>query len=276
MTLTGHEKLVKSFTRLADAGRLSHGYIFFGEAQIGKMTFARRFANYLEFGEFGEPDKYLSETLLISPDEKGIIGIDEARKIKYFLSEKAINSKYRAVVVDNAQVLTPHAQSAILKITEEPPQSALIILILYNPESLLPTLQSRFQKIYFPRASDEVVQKFLIRELKLSKDKALEISKISFGRIGRAADAVNDEKFQIMRLEAVKLLDNKISRKEVIAGISDDKEKISRFLSHIIAQLSADKIKNYSSLKSILRRQTAMSQFNTNKRLQLESALWNI
>ncbi len=95
------------------------------------------------------------ETLIIKPDEKGVIGIDVVRSLKRFLWQKPANSKLRTVIIREAENLTNPAQSASLKIVEEPPESALIIFIAKNIENLLPTLTSRIQKVHFPKNADE-------------------------------------------------------------------------------------------------------------------------
>ena len=59
----GYDKLVKTFKGLAAKDNLSHGYIFFGESEIGKATFARCLANFMEFGEFTESNHVLTECL---------------------------------------------------------------------------------------------------------------------------------------------------------------------------------------------------------------------
>lgn len=263
--LIGHEKLTKTFKRLIREDKLSHGYIFFGEPGVGKFSFAVSLATYLETGEFQQLPRPLGETLIIRPDEEGTIGINEIRNSKYFLFQKPSHSPRRTVIVNDAERLTPQAQHAILKIAEEPPVSALIILIVSNPEALLPTLQSRLQKIYFSRVSSTLISAMFARQFKLTREKADEITKISFGRPGRAIKLLENRKQKI---------ENR-SKKEAIEGMTESNEAMSEYFTELIAELAKDPIKNHKNLRSILNRLTLISQFNTNKRLQLESALWN-
>ncbi len=262
--LVGHEKLTETFKRLIQEDKLSHGYLFFGEPEVGKFSFALRLASYLETKEFQEPSRLLNEILIIRPDEKGTISIDRAREAKYFLLQKPVYSLRRVVLVDEAEKLTPHAQHAILKITEEPPPAGLIILITPNPEVLLPTLQSRLQKIYFPRVNSGLIVK-LLSEFKITKTKAAEITDLSFGRPGRAIKIVESRKQKI---------ENR-NKKELIEEMTESPELLAENLTEIIAELAKDPVRNYKELGSILNRLTLINQFNVNKRLQLESALWN-
>ena len=50
--IIGHQHLVKDFKQLAKAGKLAHGYIFFGEPEVGKFYFAKHLANFLENATF--------------------------------------------------------------------------------------------------------------------------------------------------------------------------------------------------------------------------------
>ena len=280
MTLVGHEKLERSFKKLIKEDRLSQGYIFFGEAQVGKFTFAKYLVNFLEAGEFEEPTRILSEALFIKPitqDGGESIGIDEVRRIKKFLYEKPVNSKKRTVIIDDAEQLTLQAQNAILKIAEEPPRAGLLILIVPNHEALLPTVQSRFQKVYFPRASKKVIKEILVRELNATPEIAGKIAEYSFGRIGRAKGLVSDKEVVNLVKETAGFLKNKESQQTFLRKlVESDKGQIKPFITAVISELAKDTPKNYLALKAILGRFTLISQLNLNKRLQLETALlWN-
>lgn len=266
MILIGHEKLTETFKRLIREDKLSHGYIFFGEAGVGKFSFAVGLATYLETGKFQKLSRPLGETFIIRPNEEGTVSINDIRESKYFLFQKPVHSPRRTVIVNDAERLTPQAQHAILKISEEPPVSALIILIVSNPEALLPTLQSRLQKVYFPRVSSKLTAAMLIKQFRMTKEKASEITKISFGRPGRAVKLAEGSKQKI----------ESRNKKETVERMTESNEVMEEELTEIIAELAKDPIKNYANLKLILNRLTKIAQFNTNKRLQLESALWNI
>ena len=79
-------------------------------------------------------------------DDEGI-GIEQARKIKDFLSLKPYRDKHQAVVIINADDLTIGAQNALLKTLEEPSPEAIIILGISSEDRLLQTITSRCQVI---------------------------------------------------------------------------------------------------------------------------------
>ncbi len=144
------KKILEVLGALAKKGELNHGYIFFGSNGAGKFESARVLAGFLEKGDWDSSDALLQDAKIISPDEKGTISIDEIRKIRNFVYQKPNISLKRTVIIDRAEKMPEAAQNALLKIAEEPPESSLLILCLHDPEMLWPTLNSRFQKIYFP------------------------------------------------------------------------------------------------------------------------------
>ena len=80
-------------------------------------------------------------------EDKKSVGIAQAKEIKTFLREKPFEKKVKAVLVEEAQAFTDEAQNSLLKILEEPPAFALIILLVDKEGSLLPTVVSRCQRI---------------------------------------------------------------------------------------------------------------------------------
>lgn len=85
------------------------------------------------------------DLLYFSNDSK--LGISEARKIKEHFSLKPYSAKGRAVVLEDASVLTHEAQNALLKTLEEPPPEALLILGSSSDAKFLPTILSRCEVI---------------------------------------------------------------------------------------------------------------------------------
>lgn len=173
-----------NFVKLAQNNKLSHAYIFFGKDVEGIFYFSQKIANFLENNIFEISQKQLSDFSIIYPNEKGNIGIDEIRNLQGFLYQTPVVSGKRTAVIFSAQNLTNEAQSALLKIFEEPPPNSLIILICNEISGLMPTISSRAHKIYFPTGAkpakkrevgeagngenpEEIIQKIL---LTLKKD----------------------------------------------------------------------------------------------------------
>lgn len=74
--------------------------------------------------------------------KKKYLSIKEVRQWITDLWEKPYIGKTLSVLLDFDEA-TPEAMNASLKILEEPPSYALILLVVNNPESLLETIRSR-------------------------------------------------------------------------------------------------------------------------------------
>lgn len=104
-------------------------------------------------------DQKLSKThldvLYFEAGEK--LGIAEARKIKDHFSVKPYSSKSKAVVLEDASLLTLDGQNALLKTLEEPPEGAILLLGAASEDSFLPTILSRCQVIKLKVVSDDTL-----------------------------------------------------------------------------------------------------------------------
>jgi DNA polymerase III delta prime subunit len=247
--IIGHERQQKSFDKLIKEKALSGSYIFFGESQTGKFTFAESIARRLE------PNvETLTECLIVKPDEHGTIGIDNARRIKRFLSEKPVNADLRSVIIDEAESLTAQAENALLKIAEEPPEKSLIIMVVQNPDSLLQTLVSRFRKIYFSRVVSDKIIDWLQKDKGISFANAQAAAADCFGRPGLA----------------LQIAEKTLSVLEELESVADYRA----FIKNEIMKLYKDKIRNAERIRELTHRLYFIEQFNTNKKLQLQAASW--
>jgi DNA polymerase-3 subunit delta' len=75
--------------------------------------------------------------------EKSTISVEDARKVPEFLSLTPAEGEWRVVIVDAVDQLNTNAANALLKIIEEPPARALLLLVCHEPGSVLPTIRSR-------------------------------------------------------------------------------------------------------------------------------------
>ena len=82
----------------------------------------------------------------ITPQKKQI-SIDQIRKIKRHIYQKPVKAKVKFVAVKDADMLTTEAQNALLKLLEEPPSHAVIVLSTERKQKLLPTIRSRTVEI---------------------------------------------------------------------------------------------------------------------------------
>jgi len=82
------------------------------------------------------------DSQIIKPEKKHI-SLDQVRILKKQIFQKPFNQGLKAVIIKEAHMLTIQAQNALLKVLEEPPAKAIIILNCLEKNSLLPTILSR-------------------------------------------------------------------------------------------------------------------------------------
>lgn len=91
----------------------------------------------------------------------------------------------KVFVVEEAELLNPASQNALLKTLEEPPANTTLILITTREERLLPTIRSRCQRQAFVPLDDRAVADYLDRHGELEgrlRDWAIAFSAGSLGR----------------------------------------------------------------------------------------------
>lgn len=196
----GHDDVEAQLLELINAKYLPHALIFAGPEGTGKSTFAFRLARYLlkhgkteeEGGLFGEPlPAAKAETLNVDMNDqvsrmiaaeghpdlltvqrefdekkgrfKGSVGIEPVRRIAPFMHMTASFNGWRIAIVDDADTMTNEAQNAVLKILEEPPAQALLILICHRPGMMIPTIRSRCRVIHFQPLALDVFSNLLRR-----------------------------------------------------------------------------------------------------------------
>jgi len=94
--------------------------------------------------------------------------------------------KRRVLLILSAERLGNVSGNILLKVLEEPPGSAVIVLLCESPSALLPTIRSRCQSYRFSPLPRAVVEDFLRGQGAVSADEARLIASLSGGRIGSA------------------------------------------------------------------------------------------
>src|SRR5207253_11036401 len=92
-----------------------------------------------------------SDVLIVEPGDTGSIRIEPVREVIERAAYRPFEGRCRVVIIDGADALVAAAQNALLKTLEEPPPSSVFILVTAHPDALLPTVQSRCQRLRFGR-----------------------------------------------------------------------------------------------------------------------------
>lgn len=172
--LIGQEAAEAAFLDAFNAGKLHHAWLLAGPRGVGKATLAWRIARFLlatpddDGGIFAAPTPTTldidpehpvarriaaggegglkSITRTMNPDTKRMrkqIVVDDIRALNGFFQMSAADGGRRVVIIDDADEMNVNAANALLKMLEEPPERATLLLLSHQPSSLLPTIRSR-------------------------------------------------------------------------------------------------------------------------------------
>ncbi len=161
--LVGNLAVQERLVRAADEGRLHHAYLLEGPEGVGKATFARWLAAYVNCEGWMRPCGSCRschllaagthpDLIVVSPDPDRatpIISVDQAHDLIRALQLQRHSARRRFVVLDPVDALNEEAANALLKTIEEPPEGTQFVLVTARVASLLPTLRSRSQRVRF-------------------------------------------------------------------------------------------------------------------------------
>ena len=147
-----YPKIINYLNGCLENNLLSHAYIFYGPDENPKPEIAFWFANtILRNKNF----KFHPDLFFIKPGFNEEISIDWIRQLKNFLTLRPYSSEFKVVIIETAEKLNSYAQYALLKIFEEAPNHAVIILCAKTLDSISDTIVSRAIKLPFWRIQIE-------------------------------------------------------------------------------------------------------------------------
>ncbi len=237
-SVVGHERVTEYFRQAIKGQKVSHSYILSGEAGVGKMTVAKAFARALlceskaedscgkchscvRFDTGNHPD------LIYVQHEKTGIGVDDVRsQLVNDIQIKPYDGGYKIYIIDEAELMTPAAQNAILKTIEEPPAYAVIMLLTTNEEAFLPTILSRCITLKLKPLDDKLVKNYLMTNLGITEYDADICASFARGCIGRAEELAASEDFLEMRKKVLHVLKyiNDMDITELLSFITELKD----------------------------------------------------
>lgn len=241
--MIGHEWAVDYLRKGLLHKRTRHAYLITGMESLGKSTLALRFAMALNCthddtaarpcGECRSCKLTLSgnhpDMLYSQLDENtGALKIEEIRSVMAKLALKPYEARYRVAIFRDFDHAQPRAQDALLKTLEEPPPTAVLILLANDSDALMPTITSRCQTVRLRPVSGETIRHGLITLRELAEADAVALAALSAGRPGWALAALAQEDALAKRQAALDLLDqivrhNRAGRFEQAEGLSKDR-----------------------------------------------------
>jgi DNA polymerase-3 subunit delta' len=131
---------------------------------------------------------------------KSTLPVDEVRRLSTFFGRHASAGGWRIAIVDKLDDMNVNAANALLKVLEEPPERALLILISDRPGSVLPTIRSRCRRMAFlPLRPDDLAGVLMHQMPDLESEDVDVLTAISGGSAGRALSLASEDGVQIYR-----------------------------------------------------------------------------
>lgn len=180
--IIGHQKVKELLLHAIHNSNLLHSYLFVGIEGIGKCLIAKEFAKLI----LDTTQELLNhpDFMLIQAEDNKSIKIEQVRYLQEKIAEKPIVASKKVYIIDNSDSMTIEAQNCLLKTLEEPPEYAIIILVLSNENKLLTTIKSRCTKVIFqPLTSEEIQQYFTSKNSELPNNSLLKVCDGSIGKL---------------------------------------------------------------------------------------------
>lgn len=98
---------------------------------------------------------------VLPPPEKKIIPVDAIRSLIDFLHLRSHGAGERIVIITPAEAMNQEAANCLLKVLEEPPAGASILLVVESPTQLPATIVSRCHKIRITGPAPELMRQWL-------------------------------------------------------------------------------------------------------------------
>jgi DNA polymerase-3 subunit delta' len=208
----GHDDVVEQFRRTLASGRLASTYLLVGPPGVGKRRFAIELAHSLlcteneeaalepcgkcescrMFAAGNHPDL---EMIGLPPEKatlpiKLFIGDKEHRNqegLCHNIGLRPFFGRRRIAIIDDADHFGIESANCLLKTLEEPPPSAMLILIGTSPSRQLPTIRSRSQVVRFRGLDLDTVATILMDGGVVAERRlALRAAELSEGSVERA------------------------------------------------------------------------------------------
>ncbi|HXD13162.1 MAG TPA: DNA polymerase III subunit delta' [Xanthobacteraceae bacterium] len=295
--LAGHALAEAALLAAYRSGRVPHAFLFVGAKGIGKATLAYRLARFV----LAHPDPMTAEVqaatslavdpshpvarriaaqthadLLIlerTPNDKGVmrqqIAVEDVYRTVSFFGSTAGEGGWRIAIVDSVDELNRFGANALLKVLEEPPRRALLLLISHSLAAVPATLHSRCRIVTLRPLAQAEVGAALAAAMESSTDDA-EIGAAAAaagGSVARALAFLDEDALALRQqaleaLEALPTLDANALHAlgDAIAGT--DPQRLAAFIDTINAWLAECLDRNANEIERLARLAEAWERIN--------------
>lgn len=201
--ILGNQRVKHILQKALSRGRVPGSLLFSGPEGVGKRDVALTVAKALnclnlqddaceKCGHCVAINKGRFPDVLEITPEKDIIKIDQIREMKQVVYLKPMTGRKKVFILKPAESMNLDAANSTLKVLEEPPDFAHIILLTENPFQLLSTIKSRCQRLTFTPVSLADIQKDLM-DKGIAAKRARIMALMSQGNLRQAQNVKWDE-----------------------------------------------------------------------------------
>jgi len=236
LSLIGQEEALARAARAIRGGRPPQAWLIAGPPGIGKATSAYRIARYLlVYGandkgpdDLSVPPKDPAVPLVRAGSHPGllvlkrglhpdtgklmtVLAVREIRKLAEFFELTSSSGGWRVAIIDTADEMSEEAANALLKILEEPPRRAMLMLVSNAPAQLVSTIRSRCQVLRLHPLSDDVLTREVASRVpQLSTEDRARLVALAGGSLGAALRLVEEDGLKLAA-DAERLVDKAAS-----------------------------------------------------------------
>ncbi|WP_125616957.1 DNA polymerase III subunit delta' [Specibacter cremeus] len=203
--LQGQEPVVAQLRRAAQSPNPTHAWLITGPPGSGRSNAARAFAAALvcereELAERGCGVCHACHTTLAGTNadvtfvatDKTTIAIDEARELVVKAQDRPSSSRWRVMIVGDADRMSERTTNVLLKAIEEPPPRTIWILCTPSPADVLVTIRSRCRAVSLRLPPVRDVAALLVRRDGIEPALALQAARAAQSHVGIARRLARD------------------------------------------------------------------------------------
>lgn len=144
--------------------------------------------------------------LVLPPDPpQMLVKLGQVRTLVHNVQHKPAAGQ-RKIYIFPQSIFMSEAANALLKVLEEPPEYAHLLLLAENPSDLLPTIRSRTRMMHLSALPNADLEQLLAeRHPEWKPDRRLLVARLAEGAVGRAI-SFNAEAYTASRKDALLLL----------------------------------------------------------------------